>query len=43
MRTTALQHCDGLRKVGGQEEDQILLGEGQSRENETKLGGRAGK
>ena len=32
-----------FRKVGGQEEDQKLLGEGQSRKNETKLGGRAGK
>ena len=34
---------DGLLKVGGQEEDQKLLGEGQSRKSETKLGGRAGK
>ena len=27
---TALQHYDGLPKVGGGEEDQKLLGEGQS-------------
>ena len=38
------EHYDGLLKVGGQEEDQELLGEGQSRQrSETKLGGRAGK
>ena len=34
---------DGLLKVGGREEDRKLLGEGQSRRSETKLGGRAGK
>ena len=28
---------DGLLKVGGREEDQKLLGEGQSRKSETKL------
>ena len=43
MRTTALQLQDGLLKVGGQEEDQKLIGEGQSRKSETKLSGRAGK
>ena len=43
MRTTVLQCQDGLLKVGGQEEDQKLLGEGQSRKSETKLGGRAWK
>ena len=43
MRTTALQHWDGLLKVGGQEEDQKSLGEGQSRKSKTKLGGKAGK
>ena len=37
------EHWDGLLKVGGQEEDQELLGEGQSRKSKTKLGGRAGK
>ena len=40
---SALQYQDGLLKVGGQEEGQELLGEGKSRESETKLGGRAGK
>ena len=30
-------------KIGGQEEDQKLLGDGQSRQSETKWGGRAGK
>ena len=40
---TVLQHQDGLLKVRGQEDDQKLLGEGQSRKNKTKLGGRAGK
>ena len=29
-------------KVGGRQEDQKLLGEGQSRKSETKLDGRAG-
>ena len=38
-----LKYQDGLLKVGGQEEDQKLLGEGQSSKSETKLGGRAGK
>ena len=37
------EHWDGLLKVGGQEEDQELLGEGQSRKSKTELGGRAGK
>ena len=41
--TSALKYQDGLLKVGGQEEDQKLLGEGQSSKSETKLGGRAGK
>ena len=40
---TALQHYDGLLKVGGQEEDQKLLGEGQLRKSETKQGGSAEK
>ena len=31
MRATALQHQDGLLKVGGQEEDQKPLREGQLR------------
>ena len=39
----ALQHHDGLPKVGGGEEDQKLLGEGQLRKSETKWGGRAEK
>ena len=34
---------DGLPKVGGGEEDQKLLGEGQLRKSETKWGGRAEK
>ena len=33
---TALQHYDGLLKVGGGEEDQNLLGEGQLRKSENK-------
>ena len=43
MWTTALQHYDGLPKVGGGEEDHKLLGEGQLRKSETKWGGRAEK
>ena len=39
----ALQHYDGLPKVGGGEEDHKLLGEEQLRKSETKWGGRAEK
>ena len=41
--TNKVELEDGLLKVGGREEDRKLLGEGQSRRTETKLGGRAGK
>ena len=37
MRTTALQHQDGLQKAGGREEDKNLLEEGQKERNKATV------